>query len=79
MIKVKKDKFKWLKKNLNKYRRLSVREMQEYQTFPDDFIFFYQQVADAYKMIGLPVNDLQRSLLNQLKINYFKLITKTCY
>ena len=43
---------------LKKYRRLSVRECARVQTFPDDFLFIYDQVADAYKMIGnaVPVN-----------------------
>lgn len=42
----------------DKYRRLSVRECARIQTFPDDFIFKYQYVADGYKMIGnaVPVN-----------------------
>lgn len=34
------------------YRRLSVRECARIQTFPDDFIFHYRDVADGYKMIG---------------------------
>jgi DNA (cytosine-5)-methyltransferase 1 len=34
------------------YRRLSVRECARIQTFPDDFIFKYENVADGYKMIG---------------------------
>lgn len=34
------------------YRRLSVRECARIQTFPDDFIFKYKNVADGYKMIG---------------------------
>lgn len=34
------------------YRRLSVRECARIQTFPDDFIFKYHNVADGYKMIG---------------------------
>jgi len=34
------------------YRRLSVRECARIQTFPDDFIFKYRDVADGYKMIG---------------------------
>jgi DNA (cytosine-5)-methyltransferase 1 len=42
----------------DKYRRLSVRECARIQTFPDDFIFKYQYVADGYKMVGnaVPVN-----------------------
>lgn len=34
------------------YRRLSVRECARIQTFHDDFIFKYENVADGYKMIG---------------------------
>ncbi|MCF7856294.1 DNA cytosine methyltransferase [Candidatus Gracilibacteria bacterium] len=34
------------------YRRLSVRECARVQTFPDDFLFKYDNVADGYKMIG---------------------------
>jgi DNA (cytosine-5)-methyltransferase 1 len=40
------------------YRRLSVRECARIQTFPDDFIFHYKNLAAGYKMIGnaVPVN-----------------------
>lgn len=34
------------------YRRLSVRECARIQTFPDDFIFYYTDIADGYKMVG---------------------------
>jgi len=34
------------------YRRLSVRECARIQTFPDNFIFYYNDVADGYKMVG---------------------------
>lgn len=34
------------------YRRLSVRECARIQTFPDDFIFKYRNIADGYKMVG---------------------------
>lgn len=36
----------------NLYRRLSVRECARIQTFPDDFIFYYTDIADGYKMVG---------------------------
>lgn len=36
----------------NEYRRLSVRECARIQTFPDDFIFEYEDIRNAYKMIG---------------------------
>lgn len=40
------------------YRRLSVRECARIQTFPDEFIFKYQNLNDGYKMVGnaVPVN-----------------------
>jgi len=40
------------------YRRLSIRECARIQTFPDDFVFKYDNLADGYKMIGnaVPVN-----------------------
>jgi DNA (cytosine-5)-methyltransferase 1 len=40
------------------YRRMSVRECARVQTFPDSFIFKYENIADGYKMVGnaVPVN-----------------------
>lgn len=40
------------------YRRMTVREVARVQGFPDDFKFIYQNVNNAYKMIGnaVPVN-----------------------
>lgn len=42
----------------DEYRRLSVRECARVQTFPDDFIFKYEDIVNGYKMIGnaVPVN-----------------------
>ncbi|MCC6549346.1 MAG: DNA cytosine methyltransferase [Ignavibacteriaceae bacterium] len=36
----------------NLYRRLSIRECARIQTFPDNFIFYYKNVAEGYKMVG---------------------------
>jgi DNA (cytosine-5)-methyltransferase 1 len=36
----------------NLYRRLSVRECARIQTFPDDHIFYYNNLAAGYKMVG---------------------------
>ncbi len=40
------------------YRRLSVRECARIQTFPNDFIFHYNNISAGYKMIGnaVPIN-----------------------
>ncbi len=58
MIKVHTNKQIFDPKKLKKYRRLSIRECARIQTFPDDFIFFYENLSDGYKMIGnaVPVN-----------------------
>lgn len=58
MIKVEKDKFMFDLNSPHPYRRLSIRECAIIQTFPDDFIFYYDNLASAYKAIGnaVPVN-----------------------
>jgi len=55
----------------NKVRRLSIRDCARIQTFPDDFIFYYNRVADGYKMIGNAVpaklaNILAKEIKNNL-------------
>ena len=52
MVKVETDKQKFVEDKLDMYRRLSVRECARIQTFPDEFKFYYSNVADGYKMVG---------------------------
>ena len=59
------------KDKLDKYRRLSVRECARIQTFPDNFIFEYENVKDAYRMIGNAVPprlgyEIAKSVFNAL-------------
>jgi len=51
MVKVEKDKFEF-QGSYDDVRRMTVRECARAQTFPDNFIFKYKNVNDAYKMIG---------------------------
>ncbi|WP_165062330.1 DNA cytosine methyltransferase [Adlercreutzia sp. ZJ154] len=53
------------------YRRMTVREVARVQGFPDNFQFVYQNVNDAYKMIGnaVPVNlayEIAQAIKNSL-------------
>ena len=55
------------------YRRLSVRECARIQTFPDDFIFYYNNLTAGYKMVGnaVPCNlayCLAKSIKEQLNL-----------
>lgn len=52
MIFVSNDKWKFQEGKEHLYRRLSIREAARIQTFPDDFIFFYDNLAEGYKMVG---------------------------
>ena len=58
MIKVEKDKFIFDPNSAYPYHRLSVRECARIQTFPDHFIYYFQNLSAGYKMIGnaVPVN-----------------------
>lgn len=68
MVKVAKNEQRFVEGKEELYRRLSVRECARVQTFPDDFIFKYQNVSHAYKMIGnaVPV-ELARILAMQIR------------
>lgn len=57
------------------YRRLSIRECARIQTFPDDFVFYYNKVTTGYKMVGnaVPINlakFLAESIKNQFLMHY---------
>ena len=67
MMKVETDLWKFKGDN-PVYRRLSVREAARIQTFPDNFIFFYNNIADGYKMIGnaVPVK-LAQAIAQKIK------------
>lgn len=58
MVHVDRDKFVFAPGHEDEYRRITVREAARIQGFPDDFVFDYDLVNNAYKMIGnaVPVN-----------------------
>lgn len=68
MIKIEKNKQKFVEGKEHLYRRLTVRECARVQGFPDDFEFLYNDVDMGYKMIGnaVPVN-LAYVVANQIK------------
>lgn len=68
MIKIEKDKQIFDPNSPKPYRRLSVRECARIQTFPDNFIFYYEKINDGYKMVGnaVPVK-LAEALAKQIK------------
>lgn len=59
------------------YRRLSVRECARIQTFPDNFIFHYDNISAGYKMIGnaVPVR-LAYYLAEEIKKSLSERLTK---
>ena len=70
------------KDKLEEYRRMSVRECARIQTFPDSFIFVYNNIKEAYRMIGNAVpprlgNEIAKSIINALgRIDFASIIPK---
>lgn len=69
MVKVTGDKFQFKKGSENLYRRFTIRECANLQTFPDDFEFVVDDVNQAYKLIGnaVPVK-LAESIANSIRL-----------
>ena len=68
MAKIEKNLHQFIVGHENLYRRLTVRECARIQGFPDDFLFYYSNVNDGYKMVGnaVPVQ-LAYSLAKEIK------------
>lgn len=68
MIKVGENDCRFAEGKEDLYRRLTVREAARVQGFPDDFIFYYHNLNDGYKMIGnaVPV-ELARIIAEEIK------------
>src|SRR3989344_2858826 len=60
------------------YRRLSVRECARIQTFPDNYTFRYNDVADGYKMIGnaVPV-EFAKHIAMKIKADLVDVVKQT--
>jgi DNA (cytosine-5)-methyltransferase 1 len=52
MIFIEQDKREFVKGKEHLYRRMTIRECARLQTFPDNFIFYYNELENGYKMVG---------------------------
>ncbi|MBS1722830.1 MAG: DNA cytosine methyltransferase [Armatimonadetes bacterium] len=65
MVPAGKDKFVFDESTPVPYRRLSVRECARIQTFPDDFLFEYDNVDSGYLMVGNAVPVLMGKVIGE--------------
>ena len=65
-----KDVFKFKEGKKRLYRRLTVRECANIQTFPEDFIFEYKSLNNGYKMVGnaVPIAIQVKKDIQQFKV-----------
>jgi DNA (cytosine-5)-methyltransferase 1 len=76
MRKVQEDEWVFVSKKKSAHRRMSIRECARIQTFPDDFVFYYDRVSDGYKMVGnaVPVA-LAKALAAKIKSDLAELLS----
>lgn len=70
------------KDKIGEYRRLSVRECARIQTFPDSFVFQYDDIKDAYRMIGNAVpprlaKEIAKTILKSLMCSDYSEVLQT--
>ena len=76
MQQVSRDVFRFMPSQEHLYRRLSIREAARVQSFPDSFEFFYDNLANGYKMVGNAVPPLlAQHIAQQIQIDLFEQTT----
>ncbi len=67
------DLFRFAPSQEHLYRRLTIREAARVQSFPDDFVFLYRNLADGYKMVGNAVPPLlAQQIALQIRADLFE-------
>ncbi len=70
---VERDLFRFVPGQEHLYRRLTIREAARVQSFPDDFVFLYRNLADGYKMVGNAVPPLlAQQIALQIRADLFE-------
>lgn len=65
MIKLGYENWQFQRDKYSQYRRLSVRECARIQTFPDSFVFEYENIKNGYRMVGNAVPPRLAKLIAQ--------------